>query len=122
MTKGELFGLLEGLDDSVESWKDMFIAQPPVTRVVGWIDMRGRREARVEVEKEGGVRVKDVLEKMREAASEQKLKMRKMSKKEGVSMHWRFDEHFNGTRFVEFVQLERNGEGVVQAVGPRRGI
>jgi hypothetical protein len=111
MARKEFLGVL---DEQVACWRSMFVVQPPVKRVVGWLRFRGGREEAFEVNVEEGVRMSHVLKKVEQTGVVKGLRGRRMKGEDLVQMQWQFDEHFNGVKFFKPVWLERDAQGVVQ--------
>ena len=108
-------GFLRALDEQVECWRGMFVVQPPVKRVLGWIGIQGGRKEGFEVEVEEGVRVGDVLKKVEQTGVVKGLRGRRWTgRDEPVRMMWQFDEHFTGVKFFKLEWLKRDAKGVVR--------
>jgi hypothetical protein len=116
MARREFLGVL---DEQVECWRGMFVVQPPVKRVLGWVGLKDGNEEAFEVEVEEGVRVGDVLRKAGQTGVAKGLRGRRTRTRarkedEAVRMRWQFDEHFTGVKFFKLERLERDAEGVVR--------
>jgi hypothetical protein len=111
MARKEFLGVL---DEQVACWRTMFVVQPPVKRVVGWVRFRGGRKEAFEVNVEEGVRMSHVLKKVEQTGVVKGLRGMKMRGEHLVQMQWQFDEHFNGVKFFKPVWLERDAQGAVQ--------
>lgn len=111
MARKEFLGVL---DEQVACWRSMFVVQPPVKRVVGWVRFRGGRKEAFEVNVEEGVRMSHMVKKVEQTGVVKGLRGMKMRGEHLVQMQWQFDEHFNGVMFFKPVWLERDAQGAVQ--------
>lgn len=90
----------------------MFLTQPPVKRVLITVQGGYMPQEQVDLEKEEGVRIGDVLSFVRAAKAVAVMSKRK-GKKDFTTIELRFDEHFTGVRFMPMQQLVEDGYGNV---------
>ena len=107
--------LVSVVDAGQASWNKMFITQPPVRRVVLSVQAGYIPEENFDIEKGDGVRIGDVMEKVRGTNGVKALRGRK-GIEDFTILSLKFDEHFTGVRFMSFKQLVEDEFGNVDAI------
>ncbi|KAJ4379537.1 hypothetical protein N0V86_004718 [Didymella sp. IMI 355093] len=96
------------------SWEAMFLTQPPVRRVLVAVQGGYMADENFDVEREGGVKIGDVVSVIRGAKSVAVMKKRRGGK-DYTTVKLSFDEHFTGVRFMKMMQLVKDEYGNVNA-------
>lgn len=90
----------------------MFLTQPPVKRVLITVQGGYLPEEKVDLEKNEGVRIGDILSFVRATMAVAVMRKRKGSK-DFTTLELKFDEHFTGTWFIPMQQLVKDAYGNV---------
>jgi hypothetical protein len=96
------------------SWEAMFLTQPPVRRVLVAVQGGYMADEKFDVERDGGVRIGDVVSVIRGAKGVVAMKKRRGGK-DYTTVKLAFDEHFTGVRFMKLMQLVQDEYGNVDA-------
>lgn len=92
------------VDATQASWNQMFLTQPPVKRVLLSVQGGYLPEEKFDIEKEAGVKIGDVMEKVRSTKAVKIMRGRK-GDRDFTTVDMKFDEHFTGARFMPLQQL-----------------
>ncbi|KAF3039600.1 hypothetical protein E8E12_009441 [Didymella heteroderae] len=104
--------LIRFASNAVSSCNAMFLTQPPVKRVLIVVQGGYMPEEKVDLEKDEGVRIGDVLSFVRGTKAVAVMSKRR-GKKDFTTIDLKFDEHFTGVRFMQMQQLVKDGYGNV---------
>ena len=107
LTPAELMRLVSSVASTCAS---MFLTQPPVKRVLITVQGGYLPEEKVDLEKNEGVRIGDILSFVRATIAVAVMSKRK-GNKDFTTLEVKFDEHFRGIRFMPMQQLVKDGYG-----------
>jgi hypothetical protein len=98
--------------DIASSYESMFLTQPPVKRVLIAVQGGYMPQEKVDLEKDEGVRIGDVLSFVRATKAVTVMSKRK-GKKDFTTIELKFDEHYTGVKSIPMWQLVRDAYGNV---------
>ena len=106
------FELINVVDQMEASWNKMFLTQPPVKRVLVNVQGGYMSAEDFDIEKEEGVRIGDIMGKVRGTNAVKVMRGRK-GDKDFTTLELKFDEHFAGKKFWPLQRLEMDRLGNV---------
>lgn len=96
------------------SWLKMFLTQPPIKRVIVSVGDGYGPSATFDIEKPEGVRIGDVMAKLRGSHAVKFLGAMDQGERTRI-VSLKIDEHFEGVRFMPLQQLVKDKSGNVDA-------